>query len=223
MLPLLQRCHRCKARKYATANSSSGRGSGPLRKEVTVLGDDGRVRWSDLTRKEKAARTTQQSFNLFVVVAGALLTGTVLTVLFFDVFAPDSKTAYFNRAVDRIKKDARCVELLGPANKIKAYGEPTSSRWARNRPLASKTYRDPTGVQNLVMHFHVEGPRNKGVVRIHLIKGPGTDDFEYKYLALDIAGRPRLYLERRPASPPTTTATGKKDRDGFKMFGVRWS
>ena len=75
ILTLLQRCYRCESRKYATANSgSSSDGSAPLRKQVTVLGDDGRVRWGDLTRKEKAARTTQQSFNLFVVVAGALLT-----------------------------------------------------------------------------------------------------------------------------------------------------
>ncbi len=62
--------------------------------------------------------------------------GGVVTVLYLEVFSTDSKTTQFNRAVDRIKKDPRCLELLGSAKKIKAYGEPTSNRWARNRPLA---------------------------------------------------------------------------------------
>jgi import inner membrane translocase subunit TIM21 len=57
-------------------------------------------------------------------------------VLYLDVFAPDSKTRQFNLAVDRIKRDARCVALLGDSKRIRAYGEPTANRWARNRPLA---------------------------------------------------------------------------------------
>ena len=62
--------------------------------------------------------------------------GGVVTLLYLEVFSSDSKTAHFNRAVDRVKKDRRCTELLGDVKKIKAYGEPTSNRWARNRPIA---------------------------------------------------------------------------------------
>jgi hypothetical protein len=39
--------------------------------------------------------------------------------LWTDVFSPESKTRQFNRAVDKIKKDHRCLELLGDANKFK--------------------------------------------------------------------------------------------------------
>jgi hypothetical protein len=46
----------------------------PQRKSITLTGDTGQVRWSDLSPGEKAVRTTQQSFNLVVVVVGILAT-----------------------------------------------------------------------------------------------------------------------------------------------------
>lgn len=65
---------RCTVRSYATQKSL---GTGPAktpRKLVTVLGDNGKVQWKDLSIREKAARTTQQSFNLGVIVTGLLMT-----------------------------------------------------------------------------------------------------------------------------------------------------
>src|SRR5579871_6275976 len=44
------------------------------RKAVTVLNDNGRVAWGDLSAKEKAARMTQQSFNFGVIITGVILT-----------------------------------------------------------------------------------------------------------------------------------------------------
>lgn len=74
------------ARGYATLGKLEGssKGSTAPRKAVTVTNDDGRVPWNDLTRGEKAARTTQQTFNWGIVLAGA--TGTVFgqTLLLFD-------------------------------------------------------------------------------------------------------------------------------------------
>ena len=52
------------------ANSTSSTN----RKHVTVVNDDGRVRWGELSAREKAARTTQQGINLVVVIAGVALT-----------------------------------------------------------------------------------------------------------------------------------------------------
>jgi import inner membrane translocase subunit TIM21 len=57
-------------------------------------------------------------------------------VLYSEVFSPDSKTTYFNRAVDRIRADRRCLELLGDGKKITAFGEETHNKWRRARPLA---------------------------------------------------------------------------------------
>jgi import inner membrane translocase subunit TIM21 len=56
--------------------------------------------------------------------------------LYQEVFSPDSKVSYFNRAVDRIKKDQRCLELLGESKNITAYGEETWNKWRRARPIA---------------------------------------------------------------------------------------
>lgn len=62
--------------------------------------------------------------------------------LYQEVFSPDSKVAYYNRAVDRIRKDPRCLELLGQGNEIKAFGQETNSAWRRARPIACVLARD---------------------------------------------------------------------------------
>ncbi|KZF25435.1 TIM21-domain-containing protein [Xylona heveae TC161] len=204
------------AQSYAT-QSSLGGSSGSSRKQVSIASDDGRVRWGELTAREKAARTTQQSINFLAIIAGVVGTGAVAVFLYTDVFSPESKTNHFNRAVDRVKADSRCVELLGDSKKIKAHGEgQTTSNWAMARPIASTVQKDRTGTEHLLMHFHVEGPIDKGVVSLHMTKRPGQHEFEYKYLALDVKGHQRLYLENADARPD---GSGKSSG---KLFGVRW-
>ena len=56
-------------RKYATTQ-----GAAPKRRNVTVLSDDGRYEWGELSGREKVARATQQSVNFVVIIAGAVLT-----------------------------------------------------------------------------------------------------------------------------------------------------
>lgn len=62
---------------YATLGKLEGspKSSIPPRKAVTIVNDDGRVPWNDLSTGEKAARATQHTFNLGIVLAGAI--GTV--------------------------------------------------------------------------------------------------------------------------------------------------
>jgi len=68
-------------RSYATQSSSGSHPKSPnhsskhLGRAITVTSDDGRYRWDELSTGEKAARTTQQSFNFLLVSAGAV--GTV--------------------------------------------------------------------------------------------------------------------------------------------------
>ena len=136
--------------------------------------------------------------------------------LWSEVFSPDSKTRQFNRAVDRIKDDPRCADLLGSSKKIKAYGEPTWNKWARARPIASTFQKDRYGVEHFIMHFNVEGPSNRGVVNLHMTKKPSDTEFEYQYLALDVKGQPRIYLE----NADEVTKAAKKSVG--KMFGIKW-
>jgi import inner membrane translocase subunit TIM21 len=108
----------------------------PDEEPVTPFNDDGHVPWTELSAGEKTGRATQQTFNFGMVIVGLVMTGGVGYFLYHEVFSSDSKIAYFNRAVDRIKKDPRCLEMLGDAKKITAFGAETSNKWRRARPIA---------------------------------------------------------------------------------------
>lgn len=127
------------------------------RRAVTPFNDDGHVPWTELSAGEKTARAAQQTFNFGLVIVGlaltvcttpnpiaagvlstnaALVKGGVGYFLYSEVFSRESKVAYFDRAVDRIKKDPRCLEVLGDSKKITAHGEETANKWRRARPIA---------------------------------------------------------------------------------------
>ncbi|KAL0257165.1 mitochondrial import inner membrane translocase subunit tim21 [Diplodia seriata] len=169
---------------------------------VTVSNDDGHVRWGDLTSVEKVARSTQQSFNFLVVIAGVLATGAVGYVIYTEVLSPEGTTNQYHRALRRIKEDPKCVELLGNPKKIVARGE------------ASKKEKDRAGNEHLYLRFYVDGPLNKGTVFLHMIQRPGEKEADYQSLTLDIPGHNRIVLEDDSWSP-------LKKKSG-KLFGVRW-
>lgn len=189
--------------------------SPPSRRAITVTTDDGRYNWSELSTSEKAARTTQQSFNFLLVTAGAIGTIAVSYFLYQELFAADSKTRQFNHAVDRVKADARCRELLGPSNKIIAYGEPTSSKWARARPLAHSVSTDKFGTTHFRMHFHMEGPDAAGVVNVHMTKKHDENELQYRLLSLNVPGNPVVFLENEDGKSAKSTVG--------KMFGLQWT
>jgi import inner membrane translocase subunit TIM21 len=112
-------------------------------------------RWTELSKSQKVIRTARTGADFLTIIVGVVLTvsryhinchfgmknllcpqGTVLTLLYTEVFAPYSAAVWFNRIHKRIREDSRCVKLLGNGKRIRAYGEPTSNRWARNRPIA---------------------------------------------------------------------------------------
>lgn len=61
-------------RHYATQGSLGGNSTGSSRKQISVMTDDGRYKWSELSGKEKVARATQQSFNFVIVIVGVVMT-----------------------------------------------------------------------------------------------------------------------------------------------------
>lgn len=203
-------------RRYASQTGLGTTSQGPKRKTVTPFNDDGHVPWSELSGTEKAARATQQTFNLGLILVGTVLTGGVAYYLYTDVFSPDSKTAYFNRVVDRIKKDPKCLDVLGDGKKITAHGEETYSKWRRSRPISSTNTTDAKGNDHLVMSFYVEGPRNRGRVYLHMIRPAGHSDYDYKYLYLDVSGQQRIWLENADTDPKNP------NRAKVKFLGINW-
>ncbi|KOS17776.1 Mitochondrial import inner membrane translocase subunit TIM21 [Escovopsis weberi] len=214
------RCLRLPPRAhYATDRSETVRvaasSSGAKRRSVTPFNDSGFVPWNELSAAEKAGRATQQTFNFGMVVAGLVLTGAVTYFLWTDVFSPDSKISQFNRAVDKIKKDQRCIHLLGDARKITAHGDETYNKWRRARPVSSSEKTDPQGNHHLIMHFYVEGPLANGMAQLHMVKWRGHDDYEYSYLFVDVPGHERIYLEKQESS-------GRNGKKQLSLFGVKW-
>ncbi|KAK2741556.1 mitochondrial import inner membrane translocase subunit tim21 [Myotisia sp. PD_48] len=202
---------------YYATQTGLGRSSVTApRKPITVTTDDGRIKWGELSQREKAARATQQSANFVIILVGAVMTGYVFTFLYKDVFAPDSKTNQFNRAVRLVKDDDRCIELLGDKNKIRAYGEASWNKWTRNRPVATTIETDNSGNEHMRMHFNVSGPLNDGIVRMHLVKPAGEQEFEYRLLALDVQGHRRLSLV------DVEQAKNESRKAGSTLFGIRW-
>ncbi|XDG07108.1 hypothetical protein ABKA04_006723 [Annulohypoxylon sp. FPYF3050] len=125
-------------RGYATQTGLGNNSAASKRRAITPFNDDGNVPWHQLSVGEKASRATQQTFNFGLVIVGLVLTGGVGYFLYQDVFSPESKTAYFSRAFDRVKKDPECVALLGNGKKIVAHGEETMNKWRRARPISLK-------------------------------------------------------------------------------------
>lgn len=129
---------------YATTSSSansnprvSPSSSGPhaKRRAVTPFNDTGHISWSALSRTEKVGRVAQQTFNFGVIVVGAVLTGAIGYSLFVNVFSPNSATAHFHRAFDRVCADHRCTAALGPADELAARGDQSSLGWRKSRPV----------------------------------------------------------------------------------------
>ncbi|KAF2748743.1 mitochondrial import inner membrane translocase subunit Tim21 [Sporormia fimetaria CBS 119925] len=201
------------ATQSSTTNSDA-KPSQPPRRHVTVTNDTGAVRWSDLSVGEKAARTTQQSFNFVVIIAGVVLTGAIGYLLFSDIFSPNSKTSHFNRAVTKIRASRECQALLGPGSQIEAHGEPSFSRWARNRFIASTSETDQWGTEHMRFKFYLTGPKNEGVVHVHLARKPSEDEWVYRTLAVDVKGEKRVWLEGGEGEDG--------GRKGPKIFGARW-
>ena len=51
---------------------------------------------------------------------------------------------------------------------------------------------------------------------MHMTKRPSENEFVYKYLALDVKGHQRIYLENADASPESPS------KSKTKLFGVSW-
>ncbi|OAA54832.1 import inner membrane translocase subunit tim-mitochondrial [Niveomyces insectorum RCEF 264] len=212
--------HQRTAKPSFSSSSSSSSSSAARRRAVTPFNDDGGVPWTELSAGEKTARAAQQTFNFGLVAAGVVLTGGVVYFLYTEVFAPGSKVVQFNHAVDRIKADPQCTDVLGGRSTIAAFGEPTWNKWRRARPIASTTRTDAQG-EHLLLTFYVRGERAQGTAQVHLVRQPGGGGgFVYRTFYVDVPGYERIYLENAPGSGGGDQAGGGKKTT---LFGIKWS
>lgn len=203
------------SRTFATQVSvGPGRsGDQPRRRAVTPFNDDGRVPWSQLSPAEKAARTAQQSFNFVFIAGGAVLTILVFTVLYTDVFSPSSHITQYNHAVDRIRDDKKCQDILGSRTSISALGPATGTSWIRQRPKA-QIDTDKFGTERMRMRIRVKGDKNEGIIELYMLRRVDESQWGWGHLYLDAKGAERVWLEQGGA------ATKKKEPG--TIFGIKW-
>ncbi|RKF58328.1 Mitochondrial import inner membrane translocase subunit TIM21 [Erysiphe neolycopersici] len=202
-------------RLFATHNRIRTSTSEFKDKSLTNLNSNDITSWSKLSKKGKILRATRQTFNLGLIMCGTVLSGGVAYLLYSEVFSSDSKTSHFNRSFDQIKKDPRCIAVLGDTETITAYGEGMGGSWRKARPFLSSIQTDKYGTQHLLLTYRVNGSKSSGVVYLHMIKRPTENTFTYKRLVLDVNGKSRIILKDSDA----TVSSAKK----LKVFGVTWN
>ncbi|POS83980.1 hypothetical protein EPUL_002342 [Erysiphe pulchra] len=184
-------------------------------KSLTNLNFNEFTPWSKLSKKGKFLRATRQTFNLGLIMCGTILSGGVAYLLYSEVFSSDSKTSHFNRSFDQIKKDPRCIAVLGDAKTITAYGTGMGGSWRKARPFLSTIETDKDGAQHLLLTYRVNGSKSSGTVYLHMIKRQTENEFTYKRLILDMKDKSIITLKDTDA----TASSAKK----LKLFGVTWN
>jgi hypothetical protein len=101
--------------------------------------------------------------------------------------------------VSRIKEDPRCTSLLGDRKTIKAYGEATWNRWARNRPIAYVEFDSPELERSLANIEKNNGTKRLRRERTYAHKFQCEPQFEICYRREQnlTAGLGRRFFESR--------------------------
>ncbi|KGB78305.1 hypothetical protein I307_02623 [Cryptococcus deuterogattii 99/473] len=113
--------------------------------------------WSDLNIGGKLVRTTQQTGNLTVILFGGALFVVLAFALTTELFAKNSPSVLYSRAIDMIRgSNALDAYLLPP---LKFTHSPHSSAPVRGSPPIAHTFiRNPTsGKDHLVISFWIHG------------------------------------------------------------------
>jgi hypothetical protein len=67
------------------------------------------------------------------------------------------------------------------------------------------------------MHFHVEGPNGRGIVRADMVRKTADSPFEDKSVTLEVVG------QLRPINLLATDPVAGSKNSGFKFLGVKWT
>jgi len=145
-------------------------------------GQDGAV---TLSLGEKVKENAKTGGYGLVVVAGLLVTGSLLYVVLSELFSAESPNNIYTHAFKLCKLSQELQDALGTP--IKCYGEETRRGWRRH---VSHVEFIQGNVKYLRMKFYVEGPFGKATVNVEKKKNEGGK-YEYSYLLVDVDYPPR--------------------------------
>ncbi|CAG8452581.1 268_t:CDS:10 [Ambispora gerdemannii] len=174
----------------------------PARK--SIVESDKTTEWSDLTPGQKVAGGAKATINLGIVAIGVGIFGTLVYLLFSELFGSNSSTKIFGEALEKIRANSECQQLLGVPIK-RVYTFLISKKFLNilyndyylirtYRPLGllngghgepsshprQRRHRDTDGTEHRLMKFYVEGPENEGVAILDMIKNQQEKWFQQK-------------------------------------------
>ncbi|CAB3406219.1 unnamed protein product [Caenorhabditis bovis] len=129
---------------------------------------------------EKASNT----FMYTAVLVGVGLIGAFFYVLAGEFFAEDSPQTIFNKALEIVRNDGRCMDMFGAT--IAGFGEETSR--GRRRHVAHHKY-EKDGRERIRVLFHVKGERDEGIAQAEMEKRDG--DWQWRFLYVENKRRPK--------------------------------
>jgi len=166
-------------RYYAAAPKKKADSSKSL---TESSGQDGAV---TLSLGEKVKENAKTGGYGLVVVAGLLVTGSLLYVVLSELFSAESPNNIYTHAFKLCKLSQEVQDALGTP--IKCYGEETRRGWRRH---VSHVEFIQGNIKYLRMKFYVEGPFGKATVNVEKKKNEGGK-YEYSYLLVDVDYPPR--------------------------------
>ncbi|KAJ1981692.1 mitochondrial import inner membrane translocase subunit tim21 [Dimargaris verticillata] len=154
--------------------------------------------WAD-----RLGSATKTAINVVVIATGLVILGGVPYLLFSDLVGSEGHMKWFSDALQRVRHSPDAIQLVGTP--IKGYGDPSSSRMARNRPIAHNMMVDRHGVEHMLIRFYIEGPKNSGTVKVDLCKAP-NGQWQYQYLLVEVPGQGlpswKVVIDTQSPPPP---------------------
>ncbi|KAK7208454.1 TIM21-domain-containing protein [Myxozyma melibiosi] len=200
------------SRGYATytttsnESSSSGKPSGPPKSSFVQ------------TFARFIARSTSFLFYCAVVGVGLGFTGLAGYYFVTTLLLPSSDIQLQNKAESLISAHPECQAALG--SKLSFYGESSSNRWSRNRPVATSRGIDQYGVEHLWMRFYTMGDQKvEGTVQAELLRPKDGYSFDFKYLTVQVGDKRIAVIEDPALVKKQRKASG--NGHGIEFMGVR--
>lgn len=173
----------------------------------------------------KAGSRLLLSSWLIIIAGGATLVTTYLIAT--ELFSPSGETSTFNRVVNIIEKDTKCLKLLGYTDseieqggiRLKAYGGVSPDVWTRNKPVQATKFTGKDDKEHMIMRFFVESNKTIGVVNLEAIEENFIEQ-ELVFVSLDVKGHGKHYLVGGPHLSYAQKNMNLFNSNGF--LGVKW-